>query len=163
MNRIRFAFIIATALLAHGCGSDAKPVDPGMLDNLVGGGIAEGMDAPGTLVKECAEEAGIPAALAARADHCATLRVTCTVPDGVHDEIVYAYDLELPAEFEPANRDGEVAQFLRIAPAELIDLIAARQFTVDAGLVAIDFLARRGCLPRQPEVERQLALLRAAS
>ncbi len=44
--------------------SSAKAIDPGMLDNLVGGGIAAGQSTAATLVKESAEEAGIGAALA---------------------------------------------------------------------------------------------------
>src|SRR5437867_2356931 len=38
--------------------SPAKAIDPGLLDNLVGGGIAAGADAAATLVKEAWEEAG---------------------------------------------------------------------------------------------------------
>lgn len=136
--------------------SAAKPIDPGMLDNLVGGGIAEGMDAEGTLVKECAEEAGIPAALAAQARAAGTLRVTCSVPDGVHDEILHVYDLELHPDFVPENRDGEVERFLRLAPAELIGLVGAGRFTVDAALVAVDFMARNRALRPDRALDRLL-------
>ena len=38
--------------------SAAKATDPGKLDNLVGGGVAAGLDAWQTLLKECREEAG---------------------------------------------------------------------------------------------------------
>ena len=48
--------------------SPAKSIDPGLLDNLVGGGIAAGATIAGTLVKESQEEAGIDAALAATRD-----------------------------------------------------------------------------------------------
>src|SRR6185312_6565727 len=44
-----------------------KAVSPGKLDNLVAGGIGNGHNAWGTLVKEAQEEASIGAALAARA------------------------------------------------------------------------------------------------
>lgn len=143
--------------------SHTKPIDPGMLDNLVGGGIAEGMDARRTLIKECAEEAGIPVALAAQARNAGALRVTRTVPEGVHDEILFVYDLELPAGFQPVNHDAEVAQFLLVTPTELVELIAAGELTVDASLVAIDFLARRGCLRSDPGLERRLEALRVRS
>lgn len=143
--------------------SHAKPIDPGMLDNLVGGGIAEGMDAPRTLIKECAEEAGIAAELAAQARNAGALRVTREVPEGAHDEILYAYDLELPADFQPVNHDAEVAQFLFVSPAELVELIAAQRLTVDSALVAMDFLARRGCLRFDPGLERRIAALRVPS
>jgi len=137
----------------------SKPVDPGMLDNLVGGGIAVGMSPEATLRKECMEEAGISAALAAGARAAGSLRVRRTVENGLHDETLYAYDLELPPDFTPQNRDGEVAEFLLLGCAELTERIAAGEFTVDAGAVAIDFLWRRGLI-RDREVEQGLARLR---
>jgi 8-oxo-dGTP pyrophosphatase MutT (NUDIX family) len=143
--------------------SHAKPIDPGMLDNLVGGGIAEGMDARRTLIKECAEEAGVSTALATQARKAGALRVTRTVPEGVHDEILNAYDLELPADFQPVNHDGEVSGFLLVTPAELVELIAARKFTVDAALVAMDFLARRGYLRSDPGLEHRIEAFRIRS
>ena len=143
--------------------SHTKPIDPGKLDNLVGGGIAEGMNARDTLIKECAEEAGIPVALAAQARNAGALRVNRTVPEGVHGEILYAYDLELPAGFQPVNHDAEVAQFLLVTPAELVELIAAQKLTVDAAVVAIDFLARRGCLRSDPGLELGIEALRVRS
>ena len=143
--------------------SHAKPIDPGMLDNLVGGGIAEGMDAPSTLVKECAEEAGIPPALAAAAAAVGKLRVRSLEPDGVHDETLECFDLELPEDFRPFNQDGEVADFMLMTPAELVARLGAGEFTVDAGVVAMDFLARRGCLRSDPELERGIEALRVRS
>lgn len=143
--------------------SASKPIDPGMLDNLVGGGIAEAMDAQRTLEKESTEEAGIPASLVALARRAGSLRVTKAVPEGVQDEILYVYDLELPSDFRPVNYDGEVAEFRLAATDELMARLAAREFTVDAGIVAIDFLSRHGCLPADINLERQLGELRAAA
>ena len=143
--------------------SDAKPIDPGMLDNLVGGGIAEGMDARDTLVKECKEEAGIPPALAAAAAAVGRLRVRSLEPEGVHDETLDCFDLELPEDFRPLNQDGEVAEFMLVTPGELVTRLAAAEFTVDAGAVAIDFLARRGCLRSDPGLERRIEALRVRS
>src|SRR5450755_4794352 len=42
--------------------SPHKAVDPGMLDNMVGGGIAAGTTVEATVIKEAWEEAGIPPA-----------------------------------------------------------------------------------------------------
>ena len=44
-----------------------KPIDPGMLDNLVGGGMSAGVAPLQTIVREAWEEAGIPEALARNA------------------------------------------------------------------------------------------------
>ncbi len=143
--------------------SHSKPIYPRMLDNLVGGGIAEGMDARGTLVKECAEEAGIPPALAAAAAAVGKLRVRQVESEGVHDETLDCFDLELPEDFRPFNQDGEVAEFMLVTPGELVRRLAAGEFTVDAGVVAIDFLARRECLRSDSMLERGIEALRVRS
>lgn len=124
-----------------------KPIDPGLFDNLTGGGIGGGLDVAQTLVKECWEEAGIPRAIASRAVPAGAIEVRREVPDGLHSETLHMYDLDLPADFEPVNQDGEVAGFrclkLRDVAAELG---SDAPYTVDAGLVAIDCLRRRGVL-----------------
>jgi 8-oxo-dGTP pyrophosphatase MutT (NUDIX family) len=126
--------------------SAAKPIDPGMLDNLVGGGVAHGLSVRDTLAKEGWEEAGIPAGMTGRATPGRSLRVLREVAEGCQQEHICVHDLELPPGFEPVNRDGEVAEF-RLCPLPgVIELIAAGELTVDAGLVALDFLFRRGAL-----------------
>jgi len=124
-----------------------KPIDPGMLDNLTGGGMGGDLGTEQTLVKECWEEAGIPAALASAAVRTGSMRVRREVPDGLHVEIIHLYDLELPADFEPANQDGEVSEF-RCLPLAAVaaELAADAPYTIDAGLVAIDCLRRKGLL-----------------
>ena len=47
--------------------SPTKAIDPGLLDNLVGGGIAAGQEIATTVVKEAWEEAGIAESLARQA------------------------------------------------------------------------------------------------
>lgn len=124
--------------------SSTKPTDPGMLDNLVGGGINAVLSLQETLVKEAWEEAGIPAELARRATRGGTVQLLREVPEGVQCETIHVYDLELPREFAPRNQDGEVAE-LRLASFEevrrLID--ETDELTVDAALVALDFFSRR--------------------
>ena len=44
--------------------SKNKPTFPGMLDNMVAGGISVGIGIKETMIKECEEEAGIPEELA---------------------------------------------------------------------------------------------------
>ncbi|MCC6533528.1 MAG: DUF4743 domain-containing protein [Burkholderiales bacterium] len=121
-----------------------KAIDPGMLDNMVGGGIASGSCVEATLVKEAAEEAGIPSALARQAVPAGALRVAREVAEGLHLETIHAYDLFLAAEFVPINQDGEVAEFRR-ASLEAVagELAGDAPYTVDAALVALDCLARR--------------------
>ncbi|WP_423197652.1 NTP pyrophosphohydrolase including oxidative damage repair enzymes [Cupriavidus sp. H19C3] len=124
--------------------SPTKATDPGMWDNLVAGGMPHGSHPLETLIRECDEESGIPPALAARAEAHGVIEVLREIPEGVQWEHVFVYDLALPADFVPYNRDGEVAEHRRIAPAALLAIMADRAMTVDATLVTLDALRRRG-------------------
>lgn len=120
-----------------------KAIDPGMYDNLMGGGVARGTSVAQTLVKEAWEEAGIEAALASQSCAVGTFRVCREVPDGLHAEIIHIYDLAVPQDFEPRNQDGEVAAFRRLDMQALAaELEGEASYTVDAGLVALDCLYR---------------------
>ena len=119
-----------------------KAIDPGMLDTLVGGGVPSGEDAWQTLLRECGEEAGIAAALAEKARPAGVLQVCREVPEGLHREFLHVHDLALPPGFAPHNADGEVGEFLALDPQALLERIVAGEMTVEAGLVAVDFVLR---------------------
>lgn len=136
--------------------SETKSIDPGRLDTLVGGGVASGQDPWNALLRECHEEAGIEGALAAKASAAGTLQVCHEVPEGLHSEVLYAHDLEVPADFRPRSVDGEVSEFLCLAPAEVADRIANGEFTVEAGLVTLDFLVRHGAIASDPQLRAAL-------
>jgi len=117
-----------------------------MLDNVVAGGVTSGEDAGQTLLRECGEEAGIPRTLAQEARPAGVLRIGRDVPEGLNSEVLHAYDLELPPDFRPRNEDGEVSEFLQLDSRTLIERIAGGEFSAAAGLVAADFVLRRGQL-----------------
>jgi len=146
--------------------SPTKAIDAGMLDNLVGGGIAAGATIDSTVVKEAWEEAGIPAAVAAGARRVATLAIRREQPDGLQWETIFAHDLWLPEAFVPANQDGEAVAHRRVPLAEAARLIALEHgsdvVTVDASLVALDCLLRLGAGPAAAARLHTLASLRAA-
>jgi 8-oxo-dGTP pyrophosphatase MutT (NUDIX family) len=123
-----------------------KATDPGMLDNLVAGGVTAGEDAWQTLLRECGEEAGIPGELAQDARPAGALRICRDVPEGLNSEVLHAYDLPLPPGFRPHNEDGEVSEFQAMDARTLTERIAGGEFSVAAGLVAADFLLRHGQL-----------------
>jgi len=134
--------------------SPAKSIDPGMLDNLVGGGIAKGLSVAQTVVKESWEEAGIEAALAATASAVGEITLMREGRDGIQHETVFVHDLWLDADFVPANQDGEAVAH-RLVPLEEVAQILAIDagpdaMTVDATLVALDCLERLGVLPTPP-------------
>ena len=127
--------------------SATKATDPGMLDNLIGGGMTAGLSIEEVLVKEAWEEAGVPAELARRATPGGKVELLREVPEGVQSEVIHVYDLELPRDFAPRNQDGEVAELKLVSLAEARRLIeAAEDLTVDAALVALDFFSRRSAL-----------------
>jgi 8-oxo-dGTP pyrophosphatase MutT (NUDIX family) len=130
--------------------SAQKAIDPGMLDNLVGGGIAAGTGVAETLVKEAWEEAGIDAALARTARSAGTLHVRRLQPDGLQHETIHVHDLWLAPDFVPANQDGEAVEH-RLVPLDAMAALLANAdgpdvMTADATLVAVDALLRLGAI-----------------
>lgn len=127
--------------------SDSKAVDPGLWDNLVAGGMPHGSDPLATLVRECDEESGIPPALAAHARPHGVVEVLREIDEGVQWEQVFVFDLLVPADFVPVNRDGEVAEHRRIGLGPLLAIMADGAMTLDATLATLDALRRRGWIP----------------
>jgi len=144
--------------------SPTKAIDPGMLDNLVGGGIAAGHTVAGTVVKEAWEEAGARADLAATARPAGTVRLCRTQPDGLQRETIHVHDLWLPADFVPNGKDGEVVEHRLVTLAEAARLIALAEgpdvVTVDASLVVLDCLIRHGAIAARAAALRTLDALR---
>jgi len=122
--------------------SPTKAIDPGLLDNLVGGGIAAGADAAATLVKEAWEEAGIIDILSRRAQRAGSVDICRDTSDGLHHETIYVHDLWLPADFAPTNQDGEAVEHRLCAPESVLAVLATDDITADASLVIVDFLIR---------------------
>lgn len=123
--------------------SDTKATDPGMLDNVVAGGIGWGFGVEETIVKECWEEAGIPEEIAARAVAGRTAHVLQSLPEGTQAEQIFIYDLALPADFAPRNQDGEVGEHRLARIDEVARWIEEGAMTVDASLATLDCLLRR--------------------
>ena len=124
--------------------SPTKAIDPGRLDNLVGGGIASGSTHAETIIREAREEAGISAD-SARHAHCAgTVEICRDGPDGLQRETIYVHDLWLHPDFVPANEDGEAVEHRLCPPDDILAVLATDDITADASLVIVDFLLRHG-------------------
>jgi 8-oxo-dGTP pyrophosphatase MutT (NUDIX family) len=140
--------------------SPGKAIDPGLLDNLVGGGIAAGADVRHTVVKEAWEEAGIAPPLARNATPAGAVHICRAQPDGLQRESIFVHDLALPADFAPAGQDGEVVDYRLVAIEDAGRLVAnaegADVVTADASLVIADCLLRRGMIA--PDLPDYLAL-----
>ncbi len=124
--------------------SPMKPIDPGLLDNLVGGGIAAGSDARSTLTKEAFEEAGISPDLARQARSVGAVEICRDQPEGLQRETVHVYDLWLPEDFAPQNQDGEAVEHRLCAPDAVLPILETDDITADASLVIVEFLLRNG-------------------
>jgi 8-oxo-dGTP pyrophosphatase MutT (NUDIX family) len=135
-----------------------KAIDPGMLDNLVGGGVAAGLSVRETLVKEAWEEAGFEPALAARATPGRRLRIRRDAAEGLQSEVIHVHDLVVPDGTVPRNVDGEVAAFECMPIDDVVGLIARGDaMTADASLVTLDWLARNGRIAL-PDTARRRAI-----
>ena len=124
-----------------------KALDPGKLDHIVAGGCPAGLSPMETLIKEAAEEAAIPATLAAAARHVGEIRYAMERPEGLRRDHLHCYDLDLPEDFVPQPADGEVESF-ELWPIER--MFAAVRDTADfkfnVNLVLIDLFQRLGML-----------------
>jgi len=125
--------------------AETKPVDPGMMDLIVGGGQPMGISPWNNLMKECQEEAGLPREIAERAKSVGIITLVAVIKAHMRVGLQFNYDLELPESFRPQNTDGEVSEFLLVPVSELIDrLKSADDFSYDVAVVLIDFLIRHG-------------------
>jgi len=126
--------------------SATKATDPGLFDNLIGGGVPQGQTPLQALVREGWEEAGLQPAQLAGAHAAGVLCLERDIREGLQFEWLHAYDLALPSGLEPCNQDGEVAGFRCLPLDEALALAAGEQMTVDAALVTLDFALRHALL-----------------
>ena len=100
------------------------------------------------VIKECAEEADLPEALSAKAVPVGAISYIVERPEGLRRDILFNYDLELPADVTPANTDGEVEAFHRWPLARVVETVRdTDDFKFNCALVVMDFLIRHGHLP----------------
>lgn len=133
-----------------------KAVAPGKLDHLVAGGQPYGLGLMENVVKEAAEEASIPRDLAARTRPVGALRYLCERPEGLRNDVVFCFDLALPADFVPQPGDDEVEEFF-LWPMEraLQSLRDSEDFKFNVALVILDFTIRHGVLRPDEEPDYQ--------
>lgn len=130
--------------------SPLKAIDPGMLDNLVGGGVPAGMGLRDAFIKEAWEEAGLPEALVRSATQAATLQIVRDTDGGLFHESIVVYDIALGPADTPVNQDGEAVEHRCVPLSEAARLIALDegpdQVTPEASLVVLDALVRHGAI-----------------
>jgi hypothetical protein len=130
-----------------------KSVAPDKLDNLVAGGIGNGHGLQETLLKEGEEEASIPRSLTSLAVPAGTVSYRMENELGIRDDVLFVFDLEMPADFVPKNQDGEIVHFELMPASAVLDRVrTSDDFKFNVNLVILDFALRHGVLrPDDPE------------
>ncbi|XP_014680526.1 PREDICTED: nudix hydrolase 20, chloroplastic-like, partial [Priapulus caudatus] len=100
-----------------------KPFWPGKLDQMVAGGQGVGIGLMENVIKESAEEADIPEALAGQAVARGALHYCKGSHRGINMDTLFNYDVWLPEDFSPVNNDGEVDGFMLMSLEEMAKII----------------------------------------
>ena len=133
--------------------SATKPTFPNALDHLAAGGLPANMDPGVCAIKECEEEASVPAALAANAlVSASTVTYNSDYRGCCKRDVLFCYDLRLPSDFQPKPNDGEVESFALVSIDEACRLVAeTKEFKPNVALVLVDFFVRHGIVtPEEP-------------
>jgi 8-oxo-dGTP pyrophosphatase MutT (NUDIX family) len=137
--------------------SKDKGVAPGQLDNLIAGGVPSGLSPMQTLLKEAAEEASMPPALAAQARQVSRISYRMFDGPGVRRDVLHCFDLDVPEDFKPVPADDEVERF-ELWPIERV-LRRVRETSdvkFNVNLVLIDLFLREGLVDPASEEARRL-------
>lgn len=146
--------------------SKTKSTFPSMLDHIVAGGLPTGVSLAENVVKECDEEASIPEHIALEASPVGIVSyTTLDAQSNLKRDVLFCYDLgepcnfdstlchnhnsllivELPPEFIPIPRDGEVESFELQEMEWVLDRLmegGPTGYKPNCNLVIIDFLIR---------------------
>lgn len=146
-----------------GTRSMTSAVAPGKLDNMVAGGQPHGLTLMENVIKESAEEANIPPALATQAKPVGAISYVMETPAGIRPDVLFCFDLELPESFTPTNTDGETSVFQRMPATAAGNIVAtSERFKFNCNLVVAHFLIRHGLINPDSEPDYQ-AIVRGLS
>lgn len=138
-------------------------VEPGKLDNMVAGGQPAALSLTENLIKEAGEEAGLSADLARTARAVSVISYCFETANGLRNDTLFCYDLDVPDDVMPRNTDGEISGFELMALPEILALVRdTERFKFNVNLVIIDFALRHGALTAEntPDYEKIAAGLR---
>jgi hypothetical protein len=127
---------------------------------MVAGGQPAHLSLLENLIKECAEEAGLPAGVARMARPTGSLSYAFNAAHGIKADTLFCYDLEMPAGLVPRNTDGEISGFELMPLGAVLDIIReTTRFKFNVSLVILDFAVRHGVLnpDKEPDLEYIIA------
>ena len=91
--------------------------------------------------------AAIPEELIRRAVPVGAVSYRMETDLGIRDDVLFVYDLELPAGFVPQNRDGEIVDFALMPAESVLERVrTSDDFKFNVNLVILDFAVRHGLL-----------------
>jgi hypothetical protein len=130
-----------------------KKVAPDKLDNIVAGGIGNGHGLEETLLKEGEEEASLATSLTRNSVPVGAVSYRMETELGIRDDVLFVYDLDMPADCVPQNQDGEIVRFELMSAADVLERVRTTDdFKFNVNLVMLDFAVRHGVLrPGDPE------------
>lgn len=123
-----------------------KPVDPGLMDSLVAGGIGVGETPLSTLFREAAEEAALPSHLSRRALPTGIMDSVHLAQEGeasvLHRERMHVFDLQVPEDFVPSHPDGETEHASLLSLDEVLAQIRNGLWTREGAWAGINLIDR---------------------
>ena len=102
------------------------------------------------------------AALAQQAIYVGSIAYNRVNANGFRPDVLYCYDIELPATFIPQNTDGEVESFHLMPVEDVLQIVRdTDDFKLNCNLVIIDFALRHRLISEDdPDYRALLAGLR---
>ncbi len=146
--------------------SKDRRIDPGKLDNMIGGGLPLGLSIEANVAKEAWEEAGLSAESVKGACAVGSLSYKVEKMKGLRNDTLFIFDLEMPEGMTPTNTDGEVGSFILMPARDVLALVRETdRFKFNCNLVLIDFFLRHGVItsndPEYAALQTAMDALRA--
>lgn len=127
--------------------SATKANDPGLWDTLMGGMVTARDSIESAMVRETWEEAGLQLDALPAPSYGGPIHQRRPSDDGMGGyliETAHWYEVNLPIGCVPRNQDGEVDEFACLTREQVLAGLAARTYTLEAGLIL------GACLNRNP-------------
>jgi len=138
-----------------------KATWPGMLDQMVAGGLAAGQSVMDCARKESQEEASVPDHILCKLKPVGSISYFYEDERGLFPECQFIMDLEVPEDFTPVNADGEVGGFQLLPIEEVKELILSDNFKFNCRVVVLNFLIRNGLIDpdKEPNYTRLVEMM----
>ena len=135
---------------------------PGKLDSTVAGGAKASQTPTECITVESAEEASLPLPLIesrCRPVGVITLANANPRTGNFHSEVLYCYDMEMPADVDPVPGDDEVEEFVLMSCPDVMAAMLRGEFKTNVCAVLVDFFVRHGIVTPESEGEGEYAAI----